>query len=120
MDGRSFIATIKKVVRDAAVEDTIDVLVQPPGRHPSPDLMKQAIWYASLTATDREILRGIVARAIDGGIFGFLCVVDGVRAVEDGPNKGDFTLSYVKEGTTQLNSPTGPMLHDLYNDPEVG
>lgn len=119
MDGRRFIGTIKKVVRDAAIEDTIDVLEVPPGRSPSVDLLKQSHWYRSLSPEDQRILTDIIANAVNRGIFGLLCVLDGVRAVEDGEIKGDFELNYIKNGTTLLNAIDTPMLHDLYNDPEV-
>lgn len=119
MDGRRFIGTIKKVVRDAAIEDTIDVLEVPPGRSPPADLLKQSHWYRSLSAEDQRVLTEIIANAVDRGIFGLLCVLDGVRAVEDGEVKGDFELKYIKNGTILLNAIDTPMLHDLYNDPEV-
>ncbi len=38
----------------------------------------------------------------EGVIFGVLCVLDGVRAIESGPDKGELELYYVKDGTRVL------------------
>ena len=119
MDSRSFIARIKKSVRDGAAQAVIDLLSDPPGRRPPPDLLKQAAWYASLSDADKRMLADIVMRAVDAGLFHFLCVLDGVGFIEDGPDQGDFVLSYVKNGSTRLNSPEDEMLHDLFKDPAV-
>jgi hypothetical protein len=43
-----------------------------------------------------------------------LCVIDGVRTVENTDTKGQFELLHVKDKSTLLNPPGGPMLHDLY------
>jgi len=119
MDGRNFIRRVKQVVRDAAIEDTIEVLQLPPGRSPSNNIKKQSDWYRSLSPEDRKFLTEAIANAVDRGIFGLLCVLDGVRVVENGEVKGTFELNYVKDGRTLLNATDAPMLHDLYNDPEV-
>jgi len=66
------------------------------------------------------MLTAIAAGAVDRALFGLLCVLDGVRTVEDGEVKGDFQLNYVKGTTTRLNATDEPTLHDLYNDPAVG
>ena len=52
---------------------------------------------------------------MDQAVFGFLCVLDGVRAVENGPDKGTFELRYLKDGSVLLNPQDEAMLHDLYN-----
>ena len=114
MDGREFISVIRKVVRDAAISDTIHVLEDPPGRRPSRERAGRAQWYRSLEPYHKERISEIIADAVDRAIFGFLCVIDGVRVVENGPVKGDFELRYVKGGSTLLNAPDDERLHDLY------
>jgi hypothetical protein len=61
------------------------------------------------------MLARVVATAVDRSVFGFFCVIDGVRAIEDGPDKGRLELSYVKDGVRLLNPPEGEMLHDIFN-----
>jgi len=119
MDARNFVAMIKTTVRNPAIEDTVRVLQVPPGRRPRSDLLQCANWYRSLPREQQLMLTAIVAGAVDRALFGFLCVLDGVRIVEDGEVKGDFHLNYVKGTTTRLNATDVPMLHDLYNDPAV-
>jgi hypothetical protein len=119
MEAREFIAKIKMAVRDSAIEETMRVLQLPPGRRPSSDLLKQANWYRSLSPESQQMLSQVIANAVSRGVFGFLCVLDGVRLIEDDEHKGDFQLHYVKNGSKLLNGPDAPMLHELFNDPEV-
>jgi len=57
-----------------------------------------------------------VSCSAKAAVFGFFCVLDGVRVVEDGEDKGEFELLFRKgEVATRLNDPEGELLHDLYN-----
>jgi len=51
---------------------------------------------------------------IDYAVFGFLTVLDGVRAVESTPEKGEFELRFSKGGIETVISPSDPYLHDLF------
>jgi hypothetical protein len=113
MNAEEFIHAIKLAVRDAAITNTIDVLARPPGRRPSQQLLDQSQWYKSLDEQERSLLGDVLALAVDHAVFGFLCVIDGVRVVEDGPIKGEFQLSYVKDKAEIVNPPD-IMLHELY------
>ncbi|PPD29448.1 MAG: hypothetical protein CTY19_17430 [Methylomonas sp.] len=115
MDSLEFIKNIKIVVRDGAINDVISVTENPPGRKVSQQLKTRSEWYLSLPDEQKEIVKSIVSDSVDSALFGFLCVIDGVRAVENGPDKGKLELLYSKEESVQLNSPDGLMLHDLYN-----
>lgn len=114
MNSKEFVTAIKKVVRDAAIEDCLKLLEQPPGRKPSQQLRHRAEWYKSLNADDREYLTDTISSAVDGAVFGFLCVLDGVRVVEDGKVKGNFELRYKNGESTILVGEGVEMLHDLY------
>ena len=52
--------------------------------------------------------------AAEGAIFGLLCVLDGVRVIEDAPDKGGFELYYVKVDKRVLLNPSGDELHDIF------
>jgi hypothetical protein len=114
MNMEDFIHALKQVVRDAAIDESISVLDRPPGRRPPIKLQEQSQWYHSLKEDDKRVLAQIIADTSDRAIFGFLCVLDGVRAVEDVEIKGRFELRYLKDGVVLLNPPNGIMLHDLY------
>lgn len=49
-------------------------------------------------------------------LFGVLCVIDGVRTIEDGPEKSDFELSATCQGIRSVISPNVSDLHDLLRD----
>jgi hypothetical protein len=117
MDGAEFVDAIKKVVRDAAFEDSLKLLENPPGRRPSERLQRRADWYRTLSPLDKEFVRSALSDAVDAAVFGMLSVIDGVRVVENGAKKGNFELHYVKEGREVLAGPGKEMLHDLYKIP---
>ena len=108
MDARRFIARIKSPVRDSAVDETLRVMQLPPGRRPPPALLEQANWFRSLSHEDQRRVSEVAMIAANRAIFGFLCVLDGVRVIEDNEIKGDFELNYVKDGRKQLNGPDPP------------
>lgn len=117
MDGKEFVDAVKLVVRDRACEDTISIAENPPGRRVSPELKARADWLKSLSDMERKMVESIIKDGVDNAIFGLFCVVDGVRAIEDVPDKGDFELHYVKGGVSAiLNRADAPLLHDLYNE----
>jgi hypothetical protein len=115
MTAEEFIAALRVVVRDAAVKDSLATIEHPPGRKPSMELQKASAWYRSLDKDQQAILASVIGEAVDSAIFGFLCVLDGVRAVENGERKGRFELHYIGERAIWLNAEDKPMLHDLYN-----
>jgi hypothetical protein len=114
MDPERFVQVLREVVRDSAVTNTISNLVQPPGRKPHEDLRRLADWYEGLDPTSRTMLARALEMAVDSAVFGFLCVLDGARAIEDGPDKG--SLKLIHSGTVDriLNDPNEAPLHDLY------
>ena len=58
---------------------------------------------------------GVIEHAVDSAVFGFFCVLDGVRVIEDDEVKGDFELRYIKGSTEALSGPALRMLHEIYN-----
>jgi hypothetical protein len=116
MDTREFIDAVRIGVRDHGASGIMELLQSPPGRRPAEDLQAQSRWYHSLDEEGKRILSSIVLRAVDHAVFGFLCVIDGVRVIEDKPDKGELELWYVGAGNERvlLNPPEGDFLHDLW------
>ena len=52
--------------------------------------------------------------AANRAAFGFLCVLDGVRAIEGMGPKGELELRYIDDEVINLTPSDGPMLHDLW------
>jgi hypothetical protein len=50
----------------------------------------------------------------DATLFGVLCVVDGVRTIENPEEKSDFVLTAIRGGATTQVSPNATYLHDLF------
>lgn len=113
MKPEQFVDTIKKVVSDCATESTISVLTSPPGRRPKAELMAMSAFYHTASAEQKEMINNIIKLAVDDAVFGFLCVLDGVRPIEDGEQKGALSLVYRKDNEVVLNKDAD--LHDYYN-----
>ncbi len=114
MDERAFVDVIRRVVRDGAKRDILSSLRQPPGRRPPEQLIDKSRWYNALTDVDKAFVESVVGDCVTQAVFGFLCVIDGVRAIEDGSDRGSLELYYTKAGASSLlNRPEGLMLHDL-------
>jgi hypothetical protein len=114
MDSKEFVDVLKIVVRDAAALGEISALNKPPGRKPTAELMERSAWYHSLQDNEKRILSSIIIGVADRAVFGFLCVLDGDRQIEDGPDKGRLELRYVKDSSVWLNSPEDDVLHELW------
>ncbi len=116
MNPEEFISVVKLRTSDAAVKGTLTTLKHPPGRSPSDKLLKLSQWYNQLSETDRHMLRAALRETAESAIFGFFCILDGVRVIEDTPDKGDLELYFVKgDEQTLLNDPHQEELHNLFN-----
>ena len=77
---RAVAATVKQVVHDSAVQGVCSTWESPPGRRPARRLSELSRLYHTLSPADRQRLSEVVQYAVHSSIFGFLCVLDGVRA----------------------------------------
>jgi hypothetical protein len=112
MTDEEFVRALIIAVHDASIEGIMEGLASPLGRRPHPGRLRLSEWFNALGDADQKNVEGVVADAVDGAIFGFLCVLDGVRAIEDVGEKGSLELWYVRDGErTLLNQ--DQVLHDV-------
>jgi hypothetical protein len=117
MDKNGFIKAIKTAVRDGSISGVVEDLLNPPIRNPNHKLVNLSKWYISLDQDSKDRIKQIVEMSVDDAIFGIMCVLDGVRSIEDYGQKGDLKLEYQKgEKIVLLNDPNEESLHDLYNE----
>lgn len=114
MNQQEFVDPIKIAVRDSAASDTLTVLQAPPGRRPSEALKARSDWFRSLDKNAQRMVAEIAFDAADRAAFGFLCVLDGVRAIEGYGPKVELDLRFMKDEVINLTPSDGPMLHDLW------
>lgn len=115
MNPDEFIATVKQVVHDSAVRSVTSKLKSPPGRRPPRRLTELSQWFHSLSPTDQHHVSQVIQHAVHSSIFGFLCVLDGVRAIEAGSDKGILELALTRDTERQLlNDPEREPLHEIY------
>ncbi|PSL42844.1 hypothetical protein CLV51_11060 [Chitinophaga niastensis] len=106
------------IIRLRSIERTIsgvkENLLDPPGRSPAKDTIEESNWFNNLDSANQEFVTRIIRRSVEAGVFTFLCLLDGVMAIENGPNKGVLKLIYEKDGQkTILSDQTGDFLHEL-------
>jgi len=115
MTQEEFISAIKLVVSEGSISSVKRTLEKPAGRSPDKELLFISNWYNSLSMNDKGVLLRIVKYAIEMGIFSFLCVLDGVSAIEDYGEKGRLELFFKKgDQNVLLNGPDLDYLHDLF------
>jgi hypothetical protein len=116
MNAEQFINVIKEVVSEGSVKGVQSSLINPPGRKPSENLVEMSEWYNNLNDGSKSMVIKIIRESVELGIFSFLCVLDGVSAIENGPEKGVLKLIFDRNGQQILiNDPKQDFLHDLFN-----
>lgn len=115
MNKDEFVAAIKVAVHDSAINGMKTNLAFPPGRRPHEKAKGTSSWFNSLPEEDKHQVEEIIKQTVHASVFGFLCVLDGVRAIESTPEKGSLELIFNKNGNkTVINDERGEMLHDIY------
>lgn len=117
MDKTAFARAVTQAAYRKVGDGILDHWAHPVGRGQRQMKQARADWIATLDDPSRAMLRDLVDEAVHAGVFGVLCVLDGVRAIEDGPERGGLTLTHhdADGRVTQLNAEAGEMLHDLFN-----
>ncbi len=111
MDTESFVAAIRRHVRDAAVQDTLGKLTSPPGRRVPPAKAARSAWFKTLNEVDADHVKCVVEDAVDEAIFGLFAVLDGSRVIGD----GRFDLLHVDSAKVLLNNPEAIGLNEVFN-----
>jgi len=116
MNQKEFINAIRIAVADSAKKSIESILANPPGRKPNRGDVELSDWFKALDEENKDFISRVIKRTADMAVFGFLCVLDGVRAIEYGPDKGNLNLYYEKNGNTiLLNDADEEYLHDIWN-----
>lgn len=116
MNNQEFVDVLKKVVVETSIEAVKSNISKPAGRKPQQKYLTMSSWYNGMSESDKIVVDMIVKESVETTVFGFLCVLDGVAAIEDDEIKGRLELYYEKNGIKQLlNDPDREYLHDLFN-----
>jgi hypothetical protein len=120
MTPEEFVAILRKVVLEAAVEATLANLQRPPGRRPKQALLDASALYQRLSDENRILLENVMRMTAHHAVFGLLAVLDGMRVVEDSPDKGNFRLTFQKGDLEwELNPSDGIPLHAILNQQDA-
>jgi len=113
MNHEEFVEVVRQVVLQSSIDSMKKNLESPPGRSPSKELIEMSNWYNGLEEGQKKIADKIIAESAYGAVFGFLCILDGVRAIE-GKDKGVLKLYYERrDEQILLNDQNRFGLHEL-------
>ena len=118
MTPEDFVLAIKKAAFDSAVTGTLHKLkAGPPGRGSHPRGIALSLWYNELDPGDQQMVLETIRDAAHAAVFGVLCVLDGVRVIDDPPHVDLRLTATGQHGTTTtLASGSEPFeLHDEFN-----
>lgn len=114
MDSETFVQVMKVWIADREVQNTIGTILKP-GKNPTAVRSRLNEWFSTLTERDRQRVEDAIHLAVNGLMFEFFCVLDGVKPIENGPEKGRLELWYTRgESRTLLNDRRGEPLHDVF------
>ena len=113
MNQEEFVEAIRVAVLENGIRSVQSNLARLPGRQPSEKMIATSNWYNALGDGDKKIVIQIIMQSARTAVFGFLCVLDGIRAIED-EDKGELKLYYEKgDFKILLNDPHNPSLHEF-------
>ena len=112
MTPERFVETIREVVSEVAFTGQMARLREPPGRQPRPNIVRRSEWFNSLSSSDQDMVAETVRSAVEAAVFRFLCLLDGVTALDDGQGMLRLTYRTPEYGDTWLNDPTACELHE--------
>lgn len=116
MDAEKFIAGIKGSVEHSTISGTLRML-QKPTKSASEEKRAYSNWWHGLSEAEQSHVRNIVTDTVQFTVFNFLCVLDGVAAVENLPHTGKLKLVFKKHDGSQVlltDAPRVDELHSIY------
>jgi hypothetical protein len=113
MNSQEFVDVISKVVLDSTVDGIQKQLERPAGRNPAKEINEMSAWYNNLEESNKQMVHKIIRKSVRDGVFGFLCVLDGARAIES-TDKGTLKLYYERrDEKVLLNDQAKFGLHEM-------
>lgn len=115
-----FIEVLKASVLNNIEIEIINNYITPPKRKKNTDRDKEiAGWYNQLSDKLKRYLIDLIREGANSAVFGFLCILDGVRAIDNEVDKGSLELYYKNHSNTiLLNNQKKDYLHDIFLDAE--
>lgn len=115
MNQLEFIKKLNKIVKENGYKDIISTLEDPPGRRPAETLKEMSEFYNSQDS--KEVINNIISFSIESTIFSFLCLLDGVRKLDN--ENGSLQLFYDNNNSKKLlNNSEEDYLHNIFNSLE--
>jgi hypothetical protein len=117
MTPEEFVAGVKAAAFDSAVNATMKTLREgPAGRGPHPRGRALSLWFSQMPGADQQMVAECVRDAAHSAVFGLMCILDGVRVIDNPPHVDLHLTATSKDGfTTTLAGSQRFELHDEFN-----
>jgi len=119
LDRERFVGLLIDHVRAPAIEGTVATMKAPPGRAPRPQRIELSNWFNGLAESDRAFVTRAMTDAVDGALFGVLCILDGAQSLNPRPGVLQRLVlrAELDDGRERLLSTHDELeeLHDIYN-----
>ena len=114
MDNDQFIELVRLLVSKLGMQAVKQNITKPAGRSPQAKYLVMSSFYNSRNNEEKEIVDLIIKESVDTAIFQFLCMLDGVIAIEN-EKEGGLKLYYESNSKRVLiNDPDHDYLHDIF------
>jgi hypothetical protein len=114
MNSNEFVEVIDLVVVNTTIKAVKRNITTPAGRNPQQKYLTMSAFYNNLSEDQKANVDMIIKESVQSAVFQFLCVLDGVTAIE-GADKGELKLYYERNGESNLINDPSVDLHDLMN-----
>jgi hypothetical protein len=114
MKSNEFVEVIDLVIVKATIKAVKQNITTPAGRSPQQKYLTMSAFYNNLSEDQKVSVDLIIKESVESAVFQFLCVLDGVIAIEDA-DKGELKLYYERNSKSNLINDPSIDLHDLMN-----
>lgn len=114
MNSETFVEAIK-LIASSALTGLLKTIKNPPGRRPTPNLVRISALFHSLNEKDKQTFSEALELAARQSNSNFFLVLDGSLAIESAVEKGQLEL-YYNDGKDRvwLNNPHSVPLNEIY------
>jgi len=117
MKADEFVAALKQVAYRNSLAGTLEMMRNPPGRRPDPELVKLGAWFAGLDSQNQEQAVKAMDMAAAQSLYNVLLVLDGLLAIAPSHQRQELHLE-VLDGAARrrLNDPASQQLSALFKE----
>jgi hypothetical protein len=119
MTSTEFVESLKLAVEESSIQTVFENYLDAPTL---PEYVASesevSEWFKGLPELEKKMTKFLIQEAVKSSIFSMLCVLDGVRAIENSTDKGKLLLIHRNSNGEEVllnDINNDEFLHDIYN-----